>query len=438
MSITTVLVETPVVTVVTVPSQTTVEVVPENSTLVVDNPVVTVLTVGQQGPAGPPGTSSAVGSGGASVVYFLDETLITAGNYTLSPAPTGLAETSRSVVCNTTVNGGIEYLNRYSTLPLGGTAIEGGEWVFHTYAAASAPSGLNEIVTRINKSVVKSGITVTFTGTGATRTMVATGGTPFVSGDATSSILTATLLRTAGQTAWISSFVSSSEVVVTLTDPAYVNESGVALTHMYYLLFSVTTGDITDSVVTEFQVASIQPSFPINPTDSIVAAYFGRTDRNSNRTITLYYNGSTHYTHIETPLRIRHDDLSGLNSDGFMHLTAAEYARLSPFTPPVEMNFAYGDATPATIATAIAGKLVYGVGLHIKTPFDGVGATLRVGDAGQLDRLMTTAENAPGQVGSSTTTPAHAYGADTQILLSITPGAGATTGSGVVILHIQQ
>lgn len=59
MSITTVVVETPVVTVVTVPSQVTVEVVPNVSTLIVDNPVMTVLTVGQQGPQGPAGASGA-------------------------------------------------------------------------------------------------------------------------------------------------------------------------------------------------------------------------------------------------------------------------------------------------------------------------------------------------------------------------------------------
>jgi len=103
----------------------------------------------------------------------------------------------------------------------------------------------------------------------------------------------------------------------------------------------------------------------------------------------------------------------------------------------VEMSFSYGDATPATIATAVAGKLVYGVGVHIKVPFDGVGAALRVGDAGQLDRLMAATENDPTQVGSSTTAPAYAYGVNTAVLLSVTPGAGATQGSGIIVLYIQ-
>lgn len=278
----------------------------------------------QQLPVGDTVEGSAGSGGGAAIVYYLDETLITAGNYTLSAFPTTLPETTRTAVCNSTVNGGVTYLNRYQTLPLGGTSIEGGEWVFHTYAACTTPSGINEIVTRINKVVQQTGITVTFTGSGPTRTVTATGGTPFVPGDATSSVLTATLIRTPNQTAWITGYTSSSVVTVTLTDPAYINESGVTLTSMYYLLFSVTTGDITSATVSMFETRVVQPSHGINTTDSIVAAYFGRTDSSSNRTITLYYNGEEHYTHIETPLRTRHNDLGGLNEGDIKHLTAAE------------------------------------------------------------------------------------------------------------------
>lgn len=314
-------------------------------------PEIIVVSVGEQGPPGIPGSSG--GGSGANVNYFLDETLITAGNYTLSPMPTGLPETIRSVVCNTTLNGGVEYLNRYSSLPLGGTSIEGGEWVFYTYAATLSSSGVNEIITRVNRSVAKTGITVTFTGAGATRTVVATGGAPFVPGDVATpaSILTSTLVRTASQTAWISGFVSSSEVTVTLTDPAYVNESGVALTHMYYLLFSVSTGDITEATVSLFELRTVQPSFPIAPTDSIVAAYFGRTDRSSNRTITLYSNGAEHYTHISTPLRIRHSDLGGLNENGYQHLSVAEKTRV--------LAGALGAYTVGSLPSGVAGNRAY-------------------------------------------------------------------------------
>lgn len=113
-----------------------------------------------------------------------------------------------------------------------------------------------------------------------------------------------------------------------------------------------------------------------------------------------------------------------------------------PAGPPgavaVEAAFAFGDATPAAIVTALAGKLVYGVELYIKTPFDGVGAQVVVGDAAIADRLMAVSDNDLGAVGGNHTTPSHAYAVDTPVLLSITPGAGATQGSGVIVLRVQQ
>ncbi len=104
----------------------------------------------------------------------------------------------------------------------------------------------------------------------------------------------------------------------------------------------------------------------------------------------------------------------------------------------IEVAFAYGDATPVAAATALTGRLVYGVQIHIRVPFDGIGAALTVGDAGDTDRLMAAADNDPTAVGSYTTTPAYAYGSDTGLTLGITPGAGASQGAGVLVLYIQQ
>lgn len=122
-----------------------------------------------------------------------------------------------------------------------------------------------------------------------------------------------------------------------------------------------------------------------------------------------------------------------------------EQGPAGPVGPPgpagaasIEFNFAFGDATPATVVTALAGKLVYSVQVHIRVPFDGAGAALTVGDAGQADRLMKASENDVLTVGANTTAPAHAYAVDTPLSLSITPGAGATQGAGVLVLGIQQ
>lgn len=103
----------------------------------------------------------------------------------------------------------------------------------------------------------------------------------------------------------------------------------------------------------------------------------------------------------------------------------------------IEMAFAYGDATPTAIHTATANKIVFSVEVVIAVPFDGVGASVVVGDVSESDRLMHADENAPTIVGSHTTAPAYSYGADTPILLTITPGAGASQGRGLVILRIQ-
>lgn len=104
----------------------------------------------------------------------------------------------------------------------------------------------------------------------------------------------------------------------------------------------------------------------------------------------------------------------------------------------LQINFGYGDAGPAILALAAANKLVYKVQLHIKTPFDGAGASLQVGDAASPDRLMKSTENDPALVGSNETNPAYGYAVDTPLLLSINAGAGATQGSGLITLYIQQ
>jgi hypothetical protein len=103
----------------------------------------------------------------------------------------------------------------------------------------------------------------------------------------------------------------------------------------------------------------------------------------------------------------------------------------------VEVAFSYNDATPAALVTALTDKMVYSVVLFIEVPFDGTGASLTVGDAGDTDRLMTAAENDPTLVGAHESNPAHVYGTDTPLTLSIVAGAGATQGSGIALLYIQ-
>lgn len=104
----------------------------------------------------------------------------------------------------------------------------------------------------------------------------------------------------------------------------------------------------------------------------------------------------------------------------------------------VEFPFAFGDASPRTVRNVAAGKLVRRTQIHITEAFDGAGAALAVGDAGDAERLMAEGTNDPTDTGTYETNPAHRYGSDTDVLLTITPGAGASAGAGLLVLTLER
>lgn len=227
----------------------------------------------------------------------------------MATTPSAYAETKKVASADADINGGVAFLERFVSGALGRTSIPAGTWDFSTFANVSAVSGDNFIETRINKRVEQTGMTCTFTGAGATRTLTVTGGTPFVAGDV-GTVLSATLIETPTQTCWISGFTSSSVVTVTLTDPAFVNVSGVTLNALYYRLFLATSSDITATGVQEVMVTSVQPEFTgLNLTDRIVVAFFGRTTSTTARNFTLYYGGSVNYSRFHSPINTLHNDL---------------------------------------------------------------------------------------------------------------------------------
>lgn len=102
----------------------------------------------------------------------------------------------------------------------------------------------------------------------------------------------------------------------------------------------------------------------------------------------------------------------------------------------IRVPFNWGDATPKTIITLPANTTVFTAQIVIQTPFNGTGATLRLGDSGNLSRLIATAQNDPTSALTFTSAPAYTYTSSTSILLSITPGSSASAGSGFVLLTI--
>lgn len=104
----------------------------------------------------------------------------------------------------------------------------------------------------------------------------------------------------------------------------------------------------------------------------------------------------------------------------------------------IQLPFSWGDATPASVDPQVpANCMVLEVGIHIEVPFNGVGAALKVGDAGDDDRLLTASQVDPATAGSYGSHPSYRYTVATTVKLAITPGAGASAGRGVLTLHIQ-
>jgi hypothetical protein len=106
-------------------------------------------------------------------------------------------------------------------------------------------------------------------------------------------------------------------------------------------------------------------------------------------------------------------------------------------TPRIEIPFAFGDATPLELFVAEAGKLIERITIFVRAVFDGSNPSLTIGDEGDPVSLMSATENNPSEVAAYQVTPNLHYVSDTQVLLFITPGLGASQGSGLVVVEMQ-
>lgn len=106
------------------------------------------------------------------------------------------------------------------------------------------------------------------------------------------------------------------------------------------LLFSVQTSNLT-GVAELYSVVSTQQAFSINPTDRLLIKVSGQTTNTSNTTVHFFHCGTARYSHVNTPLVQRHNDLSALQGGTggeFYHLTNAELTKLSNIASGAEVN----------------------------------------------------------------------------------------------------
>ena len=105
-------------------------------------------------------------------------------------------------------------------------------------------------------------------------------------------------------------------------------------------------------------------------------------------------------------------------------------------TGTFEMIFNFGDATPKNLMIIPADKIIQDVSIILMTAFDAT-STLSIGDVGNVNRLLSTTDNTTLEAGTYTTEPAYKYAVNTQLTLSITPGA-TTQGNGLVVITYQK
>lgn len=96
-------------------------------------------------------------------------------------------------------------------------------------------------------------------------------------------------------------------------------------------LFSVSSGLLTD-ILTLYSITTIQPTFTISSTDRLLVKVYGETIALSSREIHFIHGGNEHYSHFNTPLVVRHNDLAGLQGGSeqeHYHLDLVEHTKLT-------------------------------------------------------------------------------------------------------------
>jgi len=98
--------------------------------------------------------------------------------------------------------------------------------------------------------------------------------------------------------------------------------------------------------------------------------------------------------------------------------------------------FAWNNVSPRTLFSLAAGRRIHAVHVYIDTPFDGSGAGLRIGDAVDPERLVGTGQCDPTSIGIYLTAPGFLPATATDVLLTLTPGDGASQGAGSVVFSL--
>ena len=301
-------------------------------------------------------------SAGVGVEFFMDDTAIvplTAGqNVNEVCTLTGTPVTTAQVLDSKVLTGAQTLLGEaylYNTA-LSKDKINAGTWTFNTYCRADNNNrvSISRFVYRVIPDTVNT-VTMTPLGSG-TRTVTASGGTPFTtggSGDGSATLTVGGYLQTPKGLYKISAVASATSCTI-LVPTTYTNESTVAFS-VWKNLFGISTGTITNTTVGLYslvKVESVQPEYTMSVTDKLGEIVFGVST--SSTTVYWTHNGTSAYSNMRTPLVVVHNQLAGvqgLASDEAYHLTLAKYNVVGNTTGTNS-----GDETAARVGAIVNGS----------------------------------------------------------------------------------
>lgn len=104
----------------------------------------------------------------------------------------------------------------------------------------------------------------------------------------------------------------------------------------------------------------------------------------------------------------------------------------------ITVPFEWNSITILPLLTAVAEKTVLRVEVCLVIPFDGTAPTLSVGDSLDHERLIPVIDIDPSLEATFSVNPGYRYSTATQINLYINSGSGASQGSGIVSIVMEQ
>ena len=364
------------------------------SDVIIDTPLVNQL-LGYNG-TNWINTNAASAGAGSGVVFYNATPVISASgtqnNVRIATLATVPVVTAEQTVTGDSNNNTVLF-SCFVSAALGRTVIDAGIWDFTNWVGVSSTTGSNLLTRQVYTAIpFLNTYTVTMTGTGTTRTATASGGTPFATGviDASATNTTASYLQTPAGLYQITARTSDTVVTINNVPTTYTNEVAVAGT-VLKKLFGITTAEISSTTPNYglYEVTTTAGAYAITAATGI--GILGFFTCGNTHTITVPYNGTTHNTHVSTPLANLHNDLAGLNggvATEYYHSTLAEYtgtgtgvfvrATSAVLTSP---NL---DTPTALVGTNITGTATAFTASNVTTNANLTGEATSVGNAATL------------------------------------------------------